>query len=44
VDPGAPPNDVLRAFGGTDAPVRMGGGQRQAYRAGQVVPKPAQDD
>ncbi|MBN1249151.1 MAG: phosphotransferase [Anaerolineae bacterium] len=39
-----PPPDVLRAFGATGRPVRVTGGQGQAYRSGDVVLKPARDD
>jgi uncharacterized protein (TIGR02569 family) len=41
---GPPPGDVLRAFGATDIPSRLSGGQRQNYRSGNVVLKPAKDD
>lgn len=43
-DLGLPPEEVLRAFGATEPPVRMAGGQGQNCRSGQVVLKPAQDD
>ena len=41
---GPPPADVLRAFGATEIPIRIAGGQRQNYRSGNVVLKPAVDD
>jgi uncharacterized protein (TIGR02569 family) len=44
-DPGSPPpEDVLRAFGAVESPVRVAGGQGQSYRSGDVILKPAQDD
>ncbi|MBN2004836.1 MAG: aminoglycoside phosphotransferase [Anaerolineae bacterium] len=43
-DRGFPPQTVLRAFGATEPPVRMAGGQGQNYRSGQIVLKPAKDD
>ena len=42
-DQGPPSEEVLRAFGATETPVRMPGAQGQAYRAGRLVFKPAQD-
>jgi len=39
-----PPEEVLRAFGAGDPPVRLEGGQGQAVRSGAVVLKPAVDD
>lgn len=39
-----PPEEVLRAFGATEPPARIVGGQGQNYRSGQIVLKPAQDD
>ena len=42
--PGAPADEVLRAFGVTEKPVRIAGGQGQNYRSGQIVLKPAEDD
>lgn len=35
-----PPAHVLAAFGATDAPTPLGGGQGQAWRAGDLVLKP----
>jgi uncharacterized protein (TIGR02569 family) len=43
-DQGPPPEHVLRAFGATERPIRMTGGQGQAYRSGHIVLKPAEDD
>jgi uncharacterized protein (TIGR02569 family) len=40
----SPSQDVLNAFGATDGPTRIAGGQGQTYRSGQVVLKPAKDD
>ena len=37
----APPGDVLAAFGATETPVRLAGGQGAAWRAGDIVIKPA---
>ena len=40
--PGArPPDDVVAAFGATEAPARLPGGQGAAWRAGDIVIKPA---
>ncbi len=39
-----PPDEVLRAFCIEDAPIRLSGGQGQAFQAGNVILKPAVDD
>ena len=39
-----PPPHVLRAFGLTENPTPLAGGQGQAYRSGRGVLKPAKDD
>lgn len=39
-----PPPDVLRAFGATEAPVLMPGGEGRTYRSGDVVLKPVDDE
>lgn len=40
-----PPHiETLRAFGATEAPVRVEGGQGSNYRSGNVILKPAKDD
>jgi len=39
-----PSEEILRAFGAVDPPVRLEGGQGQAVRSGAVVLKPAADD
>jgi uncharacterized protein (TIGR02569 family) len=41
---GAPPADVLRGFGATDAPILLAGGQGGTYRSGGIVLKPTDDD
>ena len=38
--PGGPPSDVVAAFGATDPPVLLPGGQGQTWRSGSVVLKP----
>jgi uncharacterized protein (TIGR02569 family) len=43
-DIGSPQRDVLRAFGATELPVPLVGGQGQNYRSGTLVLKPARDD
>ena len=43
-NPGAPSEDVLDAFGATEKPIRIARGQRQNYRSGDIVLKPAEDD
>ena len=43
-DSGPPSADVLRAFGTTERPIHIPGGQGQNYRSGHVVLKPARDD
>jgi uncharacterized protein (TIGR02569 family) len=41
---GAPSEEVLHAFGATQIPIPLAGGQRQNYRSGQFVFKPARDN
>ncbi|MEA3439567.1 MAG: hypothetical protein U9R58_04725 [Chloroflexota bacterium] len=41
---GPPPEDVLHAFGATERPTHIAGGQGQAYRSGHIILKPAKDD
>jgi uncharacterized protein (TIGR02569 family) len=42
--PGSPPPaDVLAAFGASDAPTRLAGGRGDAWRAGDIVVKPADE-
>ena len=43
-DLGPPPTEVLRAFGATEKPVPIAGGQGQNHRSGDVILKPAKDD
>ena len=39
-----PPKEVLTAFGTCSSPERLPGGQGQAFRAGDLILKPAKDD
>ncbi len=39
-----PSADILQAFGTTQRPIRVSGGQEQNYRSRNVILKPAQDD
>jgi uncharacterized protein (TIGR02569 family) len=41
---GSPSLNVLRAFGTTERPLKIAGGQGQNYRSGNVILKPATDD
>ena len=40
----APPEQVLLAFGATEAPAQLAGGQGQTFRSGAIVLKPVPDD
>ena len=40
----APPKDVLHAFGATEKPMHIAGGQGQNHRSGDIILKPAKDD